>query len=124
MTAREAFKAGFLARCVDSGLDAAGASALAKQAAEKLAGVADVAGHVAGTVTGLGVPLALAAPVLLGGATGYGVARATDVDSTDVGEIKKRELLDTYRRETEKARRLKEVRDYHAARQRTGRMFV
>jgi hypothetical protein len=44
---------------------------------------------------------ALAGPAVLGGAAGYGMSRLTDIDDTDVDEIKKREIIDEYYRQIE-----------------------
>jgi outer membrane lipoprotein SlyB len=101
LTAQEAFKVGFLARCVEDGL-----------------------GRWATDVgIGYGVPLAAAAPWVAGGAAGYGLARATDISDTDVGEIKDRELMSEYRRQTDQLLRQRAVRDYARAVRQSGRVF-
>lgn len=50
---------------------------------------------------GYAAPLAIAAPPILGAAAGYGLAKATDFDDVSPDEIKKRELVDEYRRQRE-----------------------
>jgi len=133
LSARDAFKVGFLSRCVENGLGPAEILAAVKAAGdllEKRAFLGDLVGKgvdlakgVGGAALGYGLPLALAAPVVGGGALGYGLAKATDVDDTDIKEIKDQEVVDEYRRQTEKLRRQKAVRDYHRLVQRTGRVF-
>ena len=79
---------------------------------------------VGSAVDGYGLPLAIAAPPILGGLAGYGAAKATDIDDVDIDEVKERELADEYRRQTEKLLRQRAVRDYAKARQQTGRIFL
>jgi hypothetical protein len=135
LSAREAFKAGFLARCVDDRLSpeetekrAAAALALMDKAAGAVAGALgkgyDLGKSLIGGAIGYGLPAALAAPPIAGGLAGYGLARATDVDDTDVAEVKDREVLDEYRRQAARLRRQTAVREYQKARKRTGRVFV
>jgi hypothetical protein len=133
LSPREAFKAGFLARCLDDGLTAdqiAGRAEKAAAALEKvgslgqLAGQAvSLAGKAVGGLAGYGVPLAIAGPPVLGGVAGYGLARATDIDPSDVDDVKDREVVDEYRRQADRLRRQTAARDYRRARARTGRMF-
>ena len=131
LTAMEAFKCGFLARCVEDRLTSEQILTTVKRAAdllEKQAGIIDKAVDIGqGAVGGAfnyGVPLALAAPPLLGGLAGLSLAKATDIDDTDVADVKDRELLDEYRRQSGKLRRQKAIREYAKARQQTGRMFI
>lgn len=122
LTSQEAFKVGFLARCVRDGLTpdqmltrVKAAEALLEKRAflgGLLGGAAHAAGGVAKGLAGYGVPLALAAPPILGGLAGYGLAKATDVDDTDVDSIKNQELVNEYRRQAEEMRRRRAVRDY------------
>ncbi len=114
LTPREAFKVGFLARCAEEGLTADQIQARVKYAADKFAGFMDGLGSAAGSVMSTGIPLAGLAPIALGGVAGYGLSRMTDIDDTDVDEIKNNELLDTYAQETAKLRRQKAVRDFKA----------
>jgi hypothetical protein len=119
LNALEAFKVGFLSRCVEAGLgvdEIAGCVKRARDMMEKHAGlIGDLGGGLKALGGGLlqyGVPLALAAPPILGGAAGYGLSRATDVDDTDVADIKNQEVIDEYRRQSERLKRQKAVRDY------------
>ncbi len=115
-TPREAFKVGFLARCAEEGLTADEIAGRVKAAGDKFASLLGGLGSAAGSVLSTGIPLAIAAPVALGGIAGYGLSRMTDIDDTDVKEIKNNELLDTYAAETAKLRRQKAVRDFKAGR--------
>lgn len=127
MTDREAFKVGFISRCLEAGLTLEQVPGLAKQAADKLASLAgllgtglsktvDLGAGLGNAALGYGLPLALAAPPLLGGMAGYGLAKATDIDDTDIAEIKDRELLDEYKRQTQQLLRRRAGRDYLQAR--------
>lgn len=121
LTPQEAFKVGFLARCARDGLTPPQMLARVKLAGDLLekhavlgglmGGAAGAAGGVANRVAGLGIPLALAAPPIVGGLGGYALARMTDVDDTDVDAIKNQELVDEYRRQAEALRRRRAVRD-------------
>lgn len=124
MTSKEAFKIGYLSRCVEDGLSNDEILGSVKTASDKLAGLTDAVGKLITTVGGIGVPLALAVPPGLGILGGYGLAKATDVDERDVKDLQRQEVLDTYRRESERARRQKALRDYAKYRQRTGRVFL
>jgi phosphate/sulfate permease len=134
LTDREAFKVGFLKQCATEGLSPDEILSRVKTASymlEKRAfiggligGAANAAGGALKTVGSYGLPLALAAPPILGGLAGYGLAKATDVDDTDVDAIKNRELVEEYRRQAEKLKRQRAVRDYTQQVQSTGRMFM
>ena len=122
LTPQEAFKVGFLARCVQDGLSPDQMLDRVKQASDMLekhaflggllGGAAGAVGGAAKTMAGYGLPLALAAPPILGGLGGYALAKATDVDDTDVDAIKNRELVDELNRQTSQLKRQKTVRDY------------
>lgn len=122
LDARDAFKVGFLARCAEEGLSGDQIAGRVKAAGDKFASLLSGLGSAAGSALSTGIPLALAAPIVLGGAAGYGLSRATDIDDTDVAEIKGNELLDTYAAETAKLRRQRAVREFRAA-QKTPRQF-
>lgn len=135
LTPREAFKYGFLARCLENGQDLAGAHAQVKVALDKLASLGSIISSPLDTgwsalkdmgtaAWALGVPAALAAPPLVGGALGYGASKLTDVDDRDVKTIKNDELEDEYRRQTALLRRVKQMRDAKLARKRSGRMYM
>lgn len=134
LTDKEAFKVGFLARCVQDGLTPDQMLARVKLATDMLekrafiggllSGAAGAVGGAAKSVAGYGVPLALAAPPILGGLAGYGLAKATDIDDTDVDAIKNQELVEEYRRQAEALKRQKAVRDYTKEVKHTGRVFM
>jgi len=135
LNAREAFKVGFLARCVEDGLSPDEMLDRVKFAAElleKRAGIistlggklADVGQGIGSAALGYGLPLALAAPPILGGVAGYGLARATDIDDTDIDDVKDREVMDEYVRQTARLKRQRAARDYQKAKQQTGRIFM
>ncbi len=134
LSVQDAFKVGFLSRCIADGVPTERIVPLIKEAQEKVAGLADLLGKgvglggkalgaTAGAVAGWGLPIAALAPPVLGAAAGYGLARATDLDDTDVDDIKDTELLDEYHRQTEQLKRESAMRRYARQRQRTGRMF-
>lgn len=132
LSARDAFKVGWLKRCAQDGLDA---PEMLKRAQDlhqllKTALLGELAGKVidagkdaAGMAVGYGLPLAIAAPPIVGGLAGYGLARATDIDDTDVSEIKDREVVEALKRNTNRLQRQRAVRDYQRVRQQTGRLF-
>lgn len=129
MTERDAFKIGFLRRCAAEGMTPDAMLASAEKAAAFVKAAFDPVGAVAGlgsslvktvggvgnTLLSFGIPVAAAAPVVAGGAMGYGAAKAMDVGDTDVAEVKDRELVDEYGRQTERLRRQKALRDYRQA---------
>lgn len=132
LTSREAFKCGFLARCAEDGLSPEGMLRRAKAAREKVAVLGtlinktvDVGKGVVDASLGWGIPLALAAPPILGGIGGAALAKATDIDDQDVEDIKDKELLDEYRRQTAQLRRHRLVRDYQDRKRRApGRIYL
>ncbi len=134
LTPKQAFVVGFMRRCIDDGLSAAEMEGRVKQAEDLLAGalksaldkgaglLGDVVG-AAGGVASTALPLALAAPPLLGGLAGYTAARMGDIDDTDVDDVRQQELKDTYKLEAEKLRRQKAFRDLQKSRQRSVRGY-
>jgi hypothetical protein len=134
LTPREAFKVGFLARCAEDGLTPDQMLSRVKLAAEMFEKRAflgklldkgvDAGLGAAGGMARLGGLAAVIAPPVLGAMGGYGLAKATDVDDTDVDEIKKRELVEEYQRQAAKMHRQKLVRSYKNDVQRTGRVFI
>jgi hypothetical protein len=114
LTPRDAFKVGFLARCAEEGLSADQITERVKLAADKFAGLMDSITGLGQSAVSTGLPLAALAPIALGGVAGYGLSRMTDIDDSDVADIKHDELLDTYAAETARAKRQKAVRDFKA----------
>lgn len=126
MSPKDAFKVGFLSRCVEEGRSIEEIPPLVKAALEKVAFLKDLLGgakSLGSTALSVGAPMALAAPPLLGGVAGYTAAKLTDVDDTDVNEIKKRELIEELQRQTDRLTRERAIRDYRQQRQKTGRIF-
>lgn len=128
---REAFKVGFLARCAHDGLSPEQIVVRVKQAQQKLAFLGglmdkawDAAKGVGSAALNYGVPLSLAAPPVLGGLAGYGLAKGTDWDDTDVEDVQDQEIINELRRHTEDLQRRRQVKDYRQATQRTGRVFL
>ena len=142
LSARDAFKVGFLSRCVEEGIapeDIGGVVEKAAASLDKQAGilsdvmsvpgalidtVSRIAAPVLGAATGYGIPLALLAPPAAGAAVGYGAARASDISDEDVEAIRVKELINEYRLQADKAERDKKVRKYRQKRHRTGRIFL
>lgn len=131
VTAKEAFRLGFLARCAQEGLTGEHLSARIKSAAEKqsilgmallglgAAGAYGLAsGGIAGVLNGAGTVAGLipAGGLLGGAALGYGAAKMTEPNITDE-DIKSQELADTYRIYAEKAKANRRARQYRVARQ-------
>ncbi len=70
----------------------------------------DVGKGLGGAALGYGIPAAIAAPPVLGGLAGYGLARAGDISDQDVAAIKDQEVMDEYHRQTERLKRQKAMR--------------
>jgi hypothetical protein len=107
MTSKEAFKAGFLSRCVSEGLT----TSAQIEGRLKSADISDLIGGTmkgvgdavqAGTIASiLGVGLAAAVPPYLGRAIGEFSGRQVGrVNDYEIEEHKKRELIDEFRRQT------------------------
>ncbi len=149
MSPLEAFKLGFIARCVEAGLSPQQTQGLAKQAEASFSkqaegGLADLlpfSGFYRNPVKATAdtaksfvdlakssVPLMLglaAIPPTMGGAAAYLANKATDANESDLaGEVQQQELTDTYRRMAEQLRRQKQLRDYKQSRKRTGRVYM
>lgn len=139
MQPREAFKLGFLARCVEEGMSPEQTHALAKTAAVCLQKQADdtLTGKAVKTFTQpiqeisntawsmlpwLGA--AAAAPPVLGGVAAYLQNAAMDRGDDVVEEAKQEELTDTYSRMADQLRRAKQLRDYKQTRKRTGQVYL
>jgi enoyl-CoA hydratase/carnithine racemase len=103
MTPAEAFKLGFVARCVDAGLTG-------EQLEQHVKRAFDFMTPAVALVKGVGVPaaatLALAPPVV-GGVAAYAKNKMLDTDTgTEVAEVQSAEQAEAYR---ESARRLREI---------------
>ena len=114
MTPREAFKIGFMARCVEEGLSTEKTAALMKEAADPswLSSIVDAGKGILYPAAAL----ALAAPPAVGGLAAYFNNKATDTDADAVEEIKQKELIDSYGRMAEQLKQRKRLRDRKAER--------
>lgn len=130
LDAQQAFKVGFLTRCVQDGLNPEQMLERVKQAQDMLekraflGSLLNLGGSVGKGLASYGIPAALAAPPILGGLGGYALAKATDVDDTDVEEIKNRELVAEYQRQAERLRHQNDARKYKSEKPATGRAFL
>ena len=128
MQPREAFRIGFLARCVEEGLSPEDTRRLAKSAAPLFTkeAVVTLRGLVE-AAKGVGYPTlaaAATAPPAIGGLTAYLNNSAQDVDATDIDEIKQRELAQIYRRMSEQLRRKQQLRQTEAQRKPAGNVLL
>ena len=115
MDARQSFKLGFLAHCIELGYTSPTQILGAlKQAGwiKDLASPLSAAGSALGSAGKLGLGLALAAPPLAGAVAGNLAASATDVNDFDVDEAKKQEVIDEYRRQAERLRQSGSLRRF------------
>ena len=113
MTPREAFKIGFMARCVEEGLSTEKTAALMEKAGESWLGSLLEGGK--SVMYPLGA-LALATPPAIGGLAAYFNNKATDTDADAVEEIKQKELIDSYGRMAEQLKQRKRLRERKAER--------
>lgn len=113
---RQAFKMGFIARCIEQGhTTPEQISEQVKLASDQLDKAALWGENIVGEMIEAGgrglsalgnyaVPLAVAAPPVLGAAAGYGMSRLTDVDDSDVDEAKKQEVIAALRQHAARLR--------------------
>jgi hypothetical protein len=71
----------------------------------------DAAGNIASNMGGYGLTAAIAGPPALGFLGGYGLSRVTDIDDSDVDEIKKQELIEEHHRLADMLRKAKARRN-------------
>jgi hypothetical protein len=122
MEPREAFKVGFIARCVEEGLSTEKTAELMEKAAE--GGLLSTGLQALKDLSYPAMGLALAAPPAAGGLAAYFANRATDTDADDVEEIKQKELIDSYKRMSRQLGRNKRLRKRKAENKRTGHTFL
>jgi hypothetical protein len=121
MDPREAFKIGFMARCIEEGLSQEKTAELMEKAADGgLTGLVNAAKAVAYPAAAL----ALAAPPTLGGLAAYFKNKATDSDASEIEEIQQQEQAETYRRMADQLRRAKALRERKAGKKRSGQVFL
>ena len=121
MEPREAFKIGFMSRCVEEGLSQEKTAELMEKAASGWASGMVDAGKA---VLYPAAALALAAPPTLGGLAAYFKNKTMDSDTDDVEEIKQKEKADSYRRMADQLRRAKALRGRKSGRKRSGQVFL
>lgn len=114
----QAYKLGFFTRCLSVGVPLEQVPALAKQASDLLekqgtGTIYDAAKTLLTLGTGIALPLAIAAPPVAGAFAGHALGKMTDLDDTDVADIKSQELLDEYHRQTQKLRQESALRAGH-----------
>ena len=130
MNAREAFKFGFVSRCVEQGLTtpeqmlAACETGFGKSAAFDPFKLLGAVGDTVGSAASWLIPAAIAAPPIAGYGLGRLAAKATDADDFDTDEAKRQELIDEYHTQAARARRQALVRKFTQARQQSGHMFL
>jgi len=152
LSERDAFKVGFLSRCVEEGIAPEDIGAYVEKAAAALDGVAApmelarkqagllsdvmkvpgalvdtvsrVAAPIISTIGNWGIPAAIVGPPAAGAAVGHLMSRMGDVSDEDVEAIRVKELINEYRLQSEKAERDTRVRKYRKKRNRTGRIFL
>ena len=135
MQVHEAFKLGFLSRCVEEGMNPEQTHGLSKMAAslfekQALINLPSPMGEVNNAVSAVGslapyLAAGLAIPPALGGLAAYFANQATDTEgSQGIENIKRQELQDTYERLAGQLQRQKERQDYKAKRKSTGRIFL
>lgn len=113
LTTRQAFKFGFLYHCAEQGLTREQAEARIKTAAallEKEATLGSLANTGLQALKSLGV-YGLGASAAGGLGAGYGLAQLTEPQS-DPEEIKKQELIATYKQQVDRIRRSMAARSY------------
>jgi hypothetical protein len=139
MTANEAFKLGFLTRCVEEGMTPEQIHTLTKQAADSvtqfttknIVNTAKAPVDFGKSLLEFGraaAPYAaglLAIPPSLGALAAYLKNQATErSDDSLLEEAKQQELTDTYHRMADQLQRAQQMRKYKQQRKRTGQIYL
>lgn len=140
MRPQEAFKLGFLARCVEEGFSSEQTHALAKRAADCFTkqaawynpftwakSVTDAGKSTVDLLKSLAGPTMMlaAVPPTVGGVAAYLANKSTDVDdAAAVEDVKNQELTDAYQRMADQLNRQKQLREYKQSRKRSGRVYL
>lgn len=113
LTSRQAFKFGFLLHCAQQGLDRGETELRIKQAHELLEKSASLGSTGKATVDFLKSMgwYGLGASAAGGLGAGYGLAKLTE-PTADPEEVKKRELIATYKQQADRIRRSMAARSY------------
>ena len=102
LTPREAFKVSFLSRCIESGHTTPDEIYnVVKQAFDKKAFVPQLLKEYGPTA----LALSFAAPLGIGALGGKALSVATDVNDVDIDSLKKQEIIDELKRQTERLKR-------------------
>lgn len=117
MEPREAFKIGFMARCIEEGLSQEKTAELMEKAGNGLVDAGKAVLYPAAA-------LALAAPPTLGGLAAYFKNKTMDSDANEVEEVKQQEMADSYRRMADQLRRARALRERKASKKRSGQVFL
>ena len=121
-SAQEAFKLGFLSNCVERGLSIEEMRSRVKTAMDSLDSFEKrgIAGEqtisklleILGASSKYALGALAFAPPAIGAAGGSMTSKLTDVDDDDIGDVKKEELIDEYRRQARKLRQTKQLRTF------------
>jgi enoyl-CoA hydratase/carnithine racemase len=134
MTANEAFKLGFLTRCVEEGMTPEQIHTLTKRAfssvTQNVTDAAKAPFDISASALSTGqkalpyLAAAMAIPPSVGGLMAYLKNHATDRGDDLVEEAKQQELTDTYQRMAEQLQRAQQMRKYKQQRKRTGQVYL
>jgi hypothetical protein len=111
---RAAFKAAFIRRCLDRGVDPR--TAAARLVVSRLEKGADFFGEMVKSLRGLGqgaLTTALIAPPLAGAAAGYSLAKMEGPSGPTPEELQKSEAIDEMRRQALAMRQAAMIRNFH-----------
>ena len=130
MTPQEAFKIGFLARCVEENYGPEKIAALSGMMTEKV-GFTGVLGELTDTATDtakataiLGGTALLSAPWLAGGGLAYAANKASDPTHADIDEIKNQELIDEYTQAAQQLKQQQDLRKYKQQRTKSRGIYL
>lgn len=129
MTPQEAFKLGFLARCVEENLSqekiAEAADFFSKLAVHPLLdAIISGAKGVINPAFRYGTYAALAAPPALGAGAAYFANKASEPDAKELKELQNSELLDEYARATQHLEQQAKLREYKKERKRPKNIYL
>lgn len=102
MTAKEAFRLGFLARLAERGVSV---QQFEKKAVLGLEEFVNSAGKLVDSATPLALATVVGIPATMGLLTGWAHAGVDDVTEEDIDRIKQQDFIDTYRSEARRIRR-------------------
>jgi hypothetical protein len=110
MTPSQAFKTGFVARCIEENLSLEQIASRVKVAADIFfEKEGDFLGNLSLGTAGLAA-MALAAPPVAGGAGGWLAAKLHDSNSLNAEELENREVAEEYKKQTDRLRMITALR--------------